>query len=302
MFKNTASQKITLLAIDTATNLPKTGDSANITAYVSKDDGAVTVLTDTTATELDATNALGLYSFDLAQAETNADKLLFSAKSSTSGIRLVPVMVYTYPATGILAPTVSGRTLDVSSTGEAGIDWANVGSPTTTLGLTNTTIGILTTYTGDTPQTGDSFARIGVAGAGLTNIDLPNQTMDIIGNITGNLSGTVGSVTGAVGSVTGAVGSVTGAVGSVTGAVGSVTGLTTATIATAVLTTQMTEAYAADGVAPTLAQCEFLILAALTEFSISSTTLTVKKLDGSTTAATYTLDSATVPTSRTRAT
>jgi hypothetical protein len=47
--------------------------------------------------------------------------------------------------------------------------------------------------------------EIGVAGAGLTNINLPDQTM----NITGSLSGSVGSVTGAVGSVTGAVGSVT---------------------------------------------------------------------------------------------
>jgi hypothetical protein len=51
-------------------------------------------------------------------------------------------------------------------------------------------------------------AEIGTAGAGLTNINLPNQTMDITGDITGNLSGSVGSVTGAVGSVTGAVGSV----------------------------------------------------------------------------------------------
>jgi hypothetical protein len=68
-------------------------------------------------------------------------------------------------------------------------------------------------------------AEIGTAGAGLTNINLPNQTMDIVGNITGNLSGSVGSVTGAVGSVAGAVGSVTGAVGSVTGNVdGNVTG------------------------------------------------------------------------------
>ena len=73
-------------------------------------------------------------------------------------------------------------------------------------------------------------AEIGVAGAGLTNINLPDQTMAITGDITGNLSGSVGSVTGAVGSVTGAVGSVTGAVGSVTGAVGSVTGLTAATV------------------------------------------------------------------------
>ena len=49
-------------------------------------------------------------------------------------------------------------------------------------------------------------AEIGAAGAGLTAIDLPDQTM----NITGNLSGSVGSVTGAVGSVTGAVGSISG--------------------------------------------------------------------------------------------
>lgn len=66
-------------------------------------------------------------------------------------------------------------------------------------------------------------AEIGAAGAGLTNINLPNQTMDITGNITGNLSGSVGSVTGAVGSVTGNVGgNVIGSVASVTGTVGSV--------------------------------------------------------------------------------
>lgn len=62
---------------------------------------------------------------------------------------------------------------------------------------------------------------IGVAGAGLTAIDLPNQTMDIVGNITGNLSGSVGSVTGSVGSV---AGNVDGSTASVTGAVGSVAG------------------------------------------------------------------------------
>jgi hypothetical protein len=60
-------------------------------------------------------------------------------------------------------------------------------------------------------------AEIGAAGAGLTNINLPNQTMDIVGSITGNLAGSVGSVTGAVGSVTGNVG------GNVTGSVASVT-------------------------------------------------------------------------------
>jgi len=65
--------------------------------------------------------------------------------------------------------------------------------------------------------------------------------------------------------------------------------------------TALTEAYAADGAAATPAQLLYLILAALTEFSISGTTITVKKLDGSTTAATYTLNDGTNPTSRTRA-
>lgn len=69
-----------------------------------------------------------------------------------------------------------------------------------------------------------------------------------------------------------------------------------------ILTTQMSEAYAADGVAPTLAQCLFLIQQTIGDFVVSGTTLTAKKLDGSTTAATYTLDDASNPTSRTRAT
>lgn len=74
-----------------------------------------------------------------------------------------------------------------------------------------------------------------------------------------------------------------------------------ASIATAVHTTQMTESYAADGTAPTLAQALYLVMQSMTEMAISGTTITVKKLDGSTTAATFTLDSATTPTSRTRA-
>jgi hypothetical protein len=52
----------------------------------------------------------------------------------------------------------------------------------------------------------EDTAEIGAAGAGLTAINLPNQTMDIVGNITGNLSGSVGSVTG---NVTGTIGGLT---------------------------------------------------------------------------------------------
>lgn len=76
-----------------------------------------------------------------------------------------------------LIPTVAGRTLDVSAGGEAGVDWANVGSPTTTVGLSGTTVGALTTYTGNTLQTGDAFARIGAAGASLTDLGGMSTTM-----------------------------------------------------------------------------------------------------------------------------
>jgi hypothetical protein len=80
----------------------------------------------------------------------------------------------------------------------------------------------------------------------------------------------------------------------------------TASIATGavstILTTQMTESYSSDGSAPTLAQALCMIQQMLGDFSISGTTLTVKKVDGSTTAATYTLNDSSSPTSITRST
>lgn len=105
--------------------------------------------------------------------------------------------------TSRLAPTVAARTLDVSAGGEAGVDWANVGSPTTAVDLSGTTIKTTQKVDVDTIKT--------------------NPVVNG-GTITFPTNATVASTTGAVGSVTGAVGSVTGAVGSVTGAVGSVTG------------------------------------------------------------------------------
>ena len=56
-----------------------------------------------------------------------------------------------------------------------------------------------------------------------------------------------------------------------------------------------------DGAAGTSAQLLYMIWAAVHEFSISGTTITSKKLDGSTTAMTWTIDDSASPTSRTRA-
>ena len=65
-------------------------------------------------------------------------------------------------------------------------------------------------------------------------------------------------------------------------------------------TTALTEAYAADGAAPTVAQALFAIQQFLQERDVSDTTVTVKKLDGSTTALTFTINNAVSPTSITR--
>jgi hypothetical protein len=69
----------------------------------------------------------------------------------------------------------------------------------------------------------------------------------------------------------------------------------------ALLTTALADAYAAHGNAPTLQQAIMWIHQHLDDSAISGTTKTVKKIDG-TTAGTLTLDSATSPTSITRAT
>jgi hypothetical protein len=51
---------------------------------------------------------------------------------------------FTLRKNSALKPTTAGRTLDVSSGGEAGIDFANIGSPTTTVNLSGTTIKAVT--------------------------------------------------------------------------------------------------------------------------------------------------------------
>jgi hypothetical protein len=66
-----------------------------------------------------------------------------------------------------LAPTVAARTLDVSAGGEAGLDWANIGSPTTVVGLSGTTVKTATDVETDTQ---DIQSRLPSALTGAGNI------------------------------------------------------------------------------------------------------------------------------------
>src|SRR6266576_2698492 len=110
MQKNVGSQKVQFFAFDTTTGAPKTGDSANITGYVDIDAGGVTVLGDTSATEIDSTNAKGWYQFDLTQGETNGNDLLFTGKSTTANISVVGFRVQPTPS-GFMAATFPSGTI-----------------------------------------------------------------------------------------------------------------------------------------------------------------------------------------------
>lgn len=94
---------------------------------------------------------------------TNNDKIGYaltsaydSAKTAASQANVATELT-TY---GALKPTTAGRTLDITTTGEAGIDWANIGAPTTLVALSGTTIGTVTTLTNDPPGVTTLLARI----------------------------------------------------------------------------------------------------------------------------------------------
>lgn len=195
MFKNVAT-KIALFAFDTTTGAAKTGDAANLTAYVSKDYGSTTVLADTSATEQDATNAKGWYLFDVAQTEANADALLFTAKSTTSNISIVGQYIHTTPASFTSFVTPTGAAVNATQIGSQTASAAGtVTFPGTVASATNITAGTITTVTNLTnaPTAGDLTATMKTSVTTAATAATP---------IAASVTGAVGSVTGAVGSVT----------------------------------------------------------------------------------------------------
>lgn len=275
MFKNVASQKIIVFAFDATTNLPKTGDAANITAYISKDFGTVTVLTDTSATEMDATNAKGYYLFDISQTETNADNILVSAKSATANVVVVgaPAAIFTNPPNFTAASIDSNGRVDVIKLAGTTQTARDIGASVLLSSGTGTgqislisgiaKVDVDTIKTNPVVNAGTVTFPTGATLASTTNIT--GGTITTVTNLTnaptsGDLTATMktsvttaataatptaaavtgnvgGNVTGSVGSVVGAVGSVTGNVGgNVIGSVGSVVGLTPGNLDVAVST------------------------------------------------------------------
>ena len=95
MLKNTAGQKVTFFAFSIVTGLPVTGDAGNLSASVRIGGGATALLADQSCEELSDTLAKGLYSFNVSQAETNNDNLVFSCQSTTPNVSCIPQIIST---------------------------------------------------------------------------------------------------------------------------------------------------------------------------------------------------------------
>ena len=295
IFKGATDVTRYVMMVDSATGAPETGltitnfdlqYTRNRSTPAAKVDATALAATnsahgDNQAIEIDATSSPGLYRVDWPDAAfaTGADKVLLvvtcaGCAPAVEYIELVNVNNQVAYVPNAAADAAGG--LPISDAG--GLDLDSIKTDTAAILADTGTDGVVVAAASKTGYTLTATTGLG------------NQTA----NITGNLSGSVGSVTGAVGSVTGNVG------GNVVGTVAGVTPATAAQVA-AVLTTQITEAYRANGAAPTLAEFMSEVLAHLGETSISGTTKTIKKFDHSTSAETFTLDDATNPSSITRA-
>lgn len=81
-----------------------------------------------------------------------------------------------------LKSTAQNRQLDVTATGAAGIDWGNVENQSTAVDLSATDIQLcdtITTYTGNTVQTGDAFARLGAPAGASVSADIATVVTQI---------------------------------------------------------------------------------------------------------------------------
>lgn len=138
---------------------------------------------------------------------TGASKTVTLAAGATFTVAAKDNISVMFPAP--LQPTTTGRKLDVTTGGEAGIDWANVGSPTTTVNLSGTTVKTATDVETDTADIqsrlpaalvgGRMDANVGAISADATAADNAESFFDGTGYAgTNNVIPTVTTVTNAV--------------------------------------------------------------------------------------------------------
>lgn len=200
MQKNTASQKFVVFAFNRTTNVPLTGDAANITANLQKDFGTSTATNDVNPTELED----GFYAFDATQAETNADALVLYPASSTANIQVisVPGVIYTV-STG--SPDEVVQTADhtaaiddvptVSEFNARTLVAANYFAPATDTVANVTTVGSVTGAVGSvTSQVSANITAISGDSTAADNLELQYDTTGLTGDNFPATQAQVGSI------------------------------------------------------------------------------------------------------------
>lgn len=169
-----------------------TGESVTDTAYYKDGAGAWTSLAITdTAAEIGST---GIYEIDLTASEMNHDKILIKFTSTSgadtaflldtrtelaedlgNGSGQVTLLTATQASidnietdTNSLNDTKVPQTLNLTASGNIGIDWANVENPTTSLDLSATSIQLVDTAT----------AVTGVSAGGITAASIATDAID----------------------------------------------------------------------------------------------------------------------------
>lgn len=292
-------------------------------------------LLDTDGIDFDGITGIHGFSVDLAD---NTDAGFYAAGSAyflvVSAITVDSqtvnfVYYFTIDRDNVLRPTTAGRTLDVTTGGEAGLDLSNVGTLTGAwLGIVDSGTAQSATGTTLVLAAAAAFADDTIIGATLlafgstqgywqqrqiTDVVLTTDTVTV-DTWTVTPSGTITYII--IGTPPGSsstplpVNVIQNAGSAITATAGRQEVLLTAAglatdaateIADAVGTRQIPDSYAADGAQPTIDQAILGTLQVLTEAVVSGATILIKKPDGTTNAMTITCaPSVAAATSRTR--
>lgn len=161
--------------------------STNGTISVYKDLG----LTQSTSGVTDTEDIDGLTGVHGVAIDTSSDGTFYSAGSdfqvvlsaATIDTRTVNAVIghFSLSFRSALRPTTATRTLDVSAGGEAGVDWANVGSQSTSVNLSATTTNVVNTATAVTTVNGlaaNVITATAIAADAITAAKVADGTID----------------------------------------------------------------------------------------------------------------------------
>lgn len=154
---------------------------ADADIMVHKDGGTTQIVTDgaTVAIDFDGITGNHLITIDTsvhADYATGSDYMVRIEGTTVDGATINAWVgsfsIQNRYSAGALRPTTAGRTLDVTATGAAGIDWANVENPTTSVDLSATAISLCDTVTANTDMRGtDSAATATALATAQTDLD-----------------------------------------------------------------------------------------------------------------------------------